>query len=106
VGSERCNCIEVRGCTLTALTLQSVPRVSSGFRLQYESAQECHVLLYPEGMVKLNQTAGEILSRCDGQRTVTEVVAELEQAFSTTGLETDVMAFMTLAKAQLWLSWE
>jgi pyrroloquinoline quinone biosynthesis protein D len=57
-------------------------------------------------MVKLNQTASEILSRCDGQRSVNEVVAELEQAFSTTGLETDVMAFMTLAKEQLWLYWE
>ena len=106
MGTERCNCIEVRGRVLTALTLQSIPRVSPGFRLQYEPAQECHVLLYPEGMVKLNQTAGEILSRCDGQRSVNEVVAELEQTFSTTGLETDVMAFMTLAKEQLWLSWE
>ena len=106
MGTERCNCIEVRGRVLTALTLQSIPRVPPGFRLQYEPAQECHVLLYPEGMVKLNQTAGEILSRCDGQRSVNEVVAELEQAFSTTGLETDVMAFMTLAKEQLWLSWE
>ena len=64
------------------------------------------MLLYPEGMVKLNQTAGEILSRCDGRRDVGEIVAELEEAFATTGLGTDVMAFMVLAEEQLWLSWK
>ena len=37
------------------------PRVARGFRLQWEEAQGCHVLLYPEGMVKLNRSAGEIL---------------------------------------------
>jgi pyrroloquinoline quinone biosynthesis protein D len=88
-----------------ALTLQSVPVISSGFRLQFEPAQECHVLLYPEGMVKLNQAAGEIMTRCDGKRCVAEVVIELEKAFSTTGLEPDVLDFMNLAKQQLWLSW-
>jgi pyrroloquinoline quinone biosynthesis protein D len=88
-----------------ALTLQSVPVISSGFRLQFEPAQECHVLLYPEGMVKLNQAAGEIMTRCDGKRSVAEVVTELEKAFCTTGLEPDVLGFMNLAKQQLWLSW-
>ena len=43
-----------------------VPRIGHGFRLQWEPAQGCFVLLYPEGMVKLNQSAGEILKRCDG----------------------------------------
>lgn len=91
---------------MNALTLQSLPRVSSGFRLQFEPAQNCHVLLYPEGMVKLNQTAGEIMTRCDGNRSVSEVVIELEKAFSTTGLEADVIGFMNAAKEQLWLSWD
>ena len=44
-------------------TLATVPRVGAGFRLQFEPAQDCHVLLYPEGMVKLNPTAGEIMSK-------------------------------------------
>ena len=91
---------------MSALTLQSVPRVASGFRLQFEPAQECHVLLYPEGMVKLNQAAGEIMTRCDGKRSVAEVVVELEKAFSTAGLEADVIGFINVAKKQLWLSWE
>ena len=43
-------------------------RSARGFRLQWEPAQKAHVLLYPEGMVKLNGSAGEILKRCDGER--------------------------------------
>ena len=87
-------------------TLASVPRVGPGFRLQFEPAQDCHVLLYPEGMVKLNQPAGEIMKRCDGEKTIAAVVVDLEAAFSTTGLEGDVLAFVAMAGQQRWLAWE
>ena len=84
---------------------ESVPRLGAGFRLQWEPAQNCHVLLYPEGMVKLNGSAGEILKRCDGQRRVAEIVADLEQAFDRPGLEPDVLAFLDIARRQRWLDW-
>ena len=48
--------------------MDGTPRLGHGFRFQWEPAQQAHVLLYPEGMVKLNQSAGEILKRCDGSR--------------------------------------
>ncbi len=83
--------------------LDTTPRVSKRFRLQWEEAQQAWVLLYPEGMVRLNQSAGEILRRCDGARSVDEVVADLEQAFATTGLEADVLAFLELARKQQWI---
>lgn len=83
-----------------------VPRIAHGFRLQWEPAQDCHVLLYPEGMVKLNPSAGEILKRCDGRRTAREIVAELETVFATAGLEADVFAFLELAHRQRWLARE
>jgi pyrroloquinoline quinone biosynthesis protein D len=54
-------------------------------------------------MVKLNGSAGEILERCDGARTVVEIVSDLESAFSTTGLEKDVQAFMRMALEKQWL---
>ena len=79
------------------------PKVSSRFRLQWEEAQKSWVLLYPEGMVKLNASAGEILKRCDGSRSVAELVAELEAAFSTSGLEKDVLAFLEIARKQHWI---
>lgn len=88
------------------LTLQSRPRVGPGFRIQWEPAQDCHVLLYPEGMVKLNGSAGEIMKRCDGEQSVAAIVGDLEAAFSTTGLQADVLAFMELAAKQRWLTWD
>ena len=84
----------------------SIPRIGHGFRLQWEPAQNAHVLLYPEGMVKLNGSAGEILTRCDGQRSLADIVAELEQVFSATGLAADVSAFVEMAGRQRWLVWE
>jgi len=79
------------------------PRVGKGFRLQWEPAQDAHVLLYPEGMVKLNRTAAAILSRCDGRRTVVEIVSDLETTYGATGLEKDVVAFMSTALSRNWL---
>jgi len=88
------------------LALDSRPRVGPGFRLQWEPAQDAHVLLYPEGMVKLNGSAGEIMKRCDGEKDVQAIVADLEAAFATTGLEGDVLAFVEMAGGQRWLVWE
>ncbi|MFO1276046.1 MAG: pyrroloquinoline quinone biosynthesis peptide chaperone PqqD [Sphaerotilus natans] len=79
------------------------PRVARGFRLQWEEAQGCHVLLYPEGMVKLNRSAGEILTRCTGTASVAEIVADLETAFGATGLQGDVEAFLDMARQQRWV---
>ncbi len=81
----------------------ATPRIGPGFRLQWEPAQDCHVLLYPEGMVKLNRSAGEILARCDGQRTLQQVVADLEAAFSAQGLRKDVEGFLDIALKQRWV---
>ncbi|HEU4627129.1 MAG TPA: pyrroloquinoline quinone biosynthesis peptide chaperone PqqD [Steroidobacteraceae bacterium] len=81
----------------------SKPAIGRGFRLQWEPAQNAHVLLYPEGMVKLNGSAGEILKRCDGARTMAEIVADLEAAFATEGLEKDVSAFVAFAVERRWL---
>ena len=81
----------------------TMPRVARGFRLQWEAAQDCHVLLYPEGMVKLNRSAGEILTRCTGTASVAEIVADLETAFGATGLRSDVDAFLDMARQQRWV---
>ena len=79
------------------------PRIARGFRLQWEEVQDSWVLLYPEGMVKLNASAGEILRRCDGERTVATIVDELEKAFDTSGLGDDVTAFLEVAARQRWV---
>jgi len=80
------------------------PALGRGFRLQWEAAQNSYVLLFPEGMIKLNSSAGEIMKRCDGHATVAEITADLERAFATSGLAADVMAFISMARDKQWLS--
>jgi len=79
------------------------PAIAHGLKLQWEPAQEAHVLLYPEGMVKLNGSAGAIMSRCDGVRTLADIVTDLERTYATTGLAADVRAFVALAIEKRWL---
>ena len=82
---------------------RAVPVVAHGFRLQFEPAQEAHVLLYPEGMVKLNNSAAAIMTRCDGVRTVADIVADIERTYEVTGLAGDVAAFVVMARDNGWL---
>ncbi len=79
------------------------PKLNRLFRLQFEPAQDAYVLLYPEGMVKLNQSAAQILLRCDGTRDVAAVVADLEHAFDTAGLAPEVEVFIAHAFERGWL---
>ena len=91
---------------MNAPAASTIPRIGAGFRLQWEPAQGCHVLLYPEGMVKLNGSAGEIMARCDGERSIEAIVGELETAFNASGLTPDVLSFVEVAAKQRWLTWE
>jgi len=91
---------------MSTLDASTRPRLGAGFRLQWEPAQSCHVLLYPEGMVKLNGSAGEIMVRCDGERSIEAIVGELETAFNASGLAPEVLSFVEIAGKQRWLSWE
>ncbi len=87
------------------VTVATQPRVAAGFRLQWEAVQNCHVLLYPEGMVTLNPSAAEIMKRCDGERSVAAIARDIEQTYALHGLEADVLAFVALAGKQRWLTW-
>jgi len=84
--------------------LPAMPRLNRRFRMQWEEAQQAHVLLYPEGMVRLNQSAGEILKRCDGATTVDDIVAQLERQFNTTGLRDDVLGLLAHAQDKDWIA--
>jgi pyrroloquinoline quinone biosynthesis protein D len=88
---------------VTDIRTDARPLIARGYRLQWEPAQGAHVLLYPEGMVKLNQSAGEIMTRCDGERRLADIISELERTFGVTGLSGDVTAFVNMALEQKWL---
>ncbi|MDD2722461.1 MAG: pyrroloquinoline quinone biosynthesis peptide chaperone PqqD [Methylovulum sp.] len=78
-------------------------RFSRTHRLQWEEAQQKFVILYPEGMVELNQSSAEILKCCDGVRTLADIVTELEQKFATSGLHSDISAFLEVALNNGWI---
>ena len=73
-------------------------------RFQWEEAQAAYVLLYPEGMVKLGQSAGEILKRVNGRSAVSEIVADLERAFPGADLRQDVTDFLEHAREKGWIN--
>jgi len=74
------------------------------FRFQWEKAQDCFVLLFPEGMVKLNGGAGEIMQLIDGQKNVQQITEALHSKFPDAGdLSTDVNEFIATAIEKKWL---
>ena len=72
-------------------------------RLQWEEAQQKDVILYPEGMVELNQSSAEILKMCDGTRKLDQLINDLEEKFSTQGLKNDVNEFLKVALENGWI---
>jgi len=42
------------------------------------------MLLFPEGAIRLQGTGREILERCDGQRTLQQIMEELQARYSAT----------------------
>jgi pyrroloquinoline quinone biosynthesis protein D len=76
------------------------PRLARGVRLQIDSATGKGVLLYPEGIVELNETAREILARCDG-RALGEIVNELANEYDVDPGELAADVRETLADFQL-----
>ena len=61
--------------------LQSRPRLAVGCRLN-EKGQPSRVLHMPERALRLNGPSLEIVERCDGNRTVQEIISELQKLYS------------------------
>jgi len=82
---------------------ENIIEVAPTFRVQWEEVQDCYVVLYPEGMVKLSQSAGEIMKRVDAQTSITSIIKDLEETFSETNLENDVLKFLEVAYDTGWI---
>ena len=91
--------------TTPEITANSIPTLNKMFRFQWEKAQDCYVLLYPEGMIQLNGPAGEILALVDGQRNLAEITAVLQEKFAEAGdISADILAFIGEAHEQHWIT--
>lgn len=73
------------------------------YRFQWEPAQDSFVLLYPEGLIKLPGSAGEIMKRIDGKASVDDIVSDLEEAFPGVDLKQDVIDFLEVAHDKGWI---
>jgi pyrroloquinoline quinone biosynthesis protein D len=67
------------------------PRLATGARLRYDDVREEHVLLIPEGAVRLNPTAAEVLELCDGERSLDEIVGALSERYEGADVRDDVV---------------
>ena len=86
-----------------SLSEDAVVELDKQYRFQWEAAQDCFVLLYPEGMVKLPGSAGEIMKRVDGNNRVSQIIADLETTFPGADLRQDVINFLEAAYANGWI---
>lgn len=75
----------------------TVPRLAPGCRLGSAPGQE-DMLLVPEAALRMKGPARMIVERCDGQRTVADIVDELRGLFPSEDaarIETEVVALLT-----------
>jgi pyrroloquinoline quinone biosynthesis protein D len=79
------------------------------YMFRWEETQDAFILLYPEGVVKLSETAAEILKRCNGEATVVDIVRDLAQQYAAGGAGTDgriedsVRKFLEVSHAKGWI---
>ena len=78
----------------------AVPCIAPKARLQRDEVRCRDVLLYPEGLVALNETGTAILQLCDGTRSLGEIVASLKRRYGAEGIELDVAAFLDALAAK------
>jgi pyrroloquinoline quinone biosynthesis protein D len=58
------------------------PRFAPGVRLHFDTTRDAWVLLGPERVIETEGPASEILRRCDGSRTIAQIVDELAALYT------------------------
>ena len=90
-------------CAEEKIELTSQLQIHPMYLFRWEEQEQAYLLLYPEGIVKLNNSAGHILKYCDGVRCVSQVIHELEREFDQQGLDKEIVKFMEVAHAKGWI---
>ena len=83
---------------------KDIYKIADHHRFQWEKAQDCYVILFPEGMVKLNGGAGEVLNLVDGVATVATIIKLLKVKFpDAPNLEGDIIGMIELGLEKAWI---
>ena len=85
------------------LEFEDVVELNPNYHFRWEEPQQAHVLLYPEGIVKLNQTAAAILEACTGAASIAAGTAELARRYQKRDLGSEVLKFLEVAHAKGWI---
>ncbi len=88
-----------------AITARDIVEINPTFLFRWEEQEQAYLMLYPEGIIKLNNTAGEILKLCTGERSVEEIVRELVEKFQDEELqlESEVCKFLEVSLDKGWI---
>lgn len=78
-------------------------QIRSGYRLQWEKKQSSWVLLFPEGMIQLNDTAGMILQQFTDKTSIENAISALQPKFPGENITDDILAFLEDVYEQRWL---
>jgi pyrroloquinoline quinone biosynthesis protein D len=82
--------------------LNSKPQLAPGCRLN-DAKQDPRLLLMPEKALRLMGPSLEIVERCDGQRTVRQIISDLQKIYSAADpqkVETDILGYLSLLNDQ------
>lgn len=85
------------------LDASAVPRLNPIYLMRWEETQQAHILLYPEGVVKLNETAAEILELCSGERSIADISETLIARYEGDAVAPAVRRFLEAAHAKGWI---
>ncbi|HEY3690081.1 MAG TPA: pyrroloquinoline quinone biosynthesis peptide chaperone PqqD [Pseudonocardiaceae bacterium] len=76
-----------------ALALTDRPQLRRGVRAATDPLSDETVLLFPEGVLILNETAAAVVRHCDGCLSVAEVVRAVGEVYDGVAVE-DVMSLL------------
>jgi pyrroloquinoline quinone biosynthesis protein D len=85
---------------MPAFSVADVPCLAARTRLRYDDARETEVLLFPEGVLMLNQTAAAILKLCDGTQSVQTIVTRLSELANGIDVTADVLTLLNRLAAK------
>ena len=86
------------------IKLEDIYKIAPHHRFQWEKAQDCYVILFPEGMVKLNGGAGEVLNLVDGNHSLEKITEELVKKFpDANGIDKDIIGMIEMALEKAWI---
>lgn len=84
------------------ITADDIVELAPMYLFRWEEPQKSHILLYPEGVVKLNETGAAIIEQCDGNRTTQDIITILSELYSADVSE-GVYKFLEVSYAKGWI---